>query len=236
MPETETIRPADLTLSCAACGATAPGDTLRFRCDCGVPLDLATENFPLRHATPQQLRFAFAGRLAAPPGDISSSGVWRYRELVLPLAEEHIVARQEGNTPLYSVGASEHSGGWRGIGAYAGIERLLLKHEGANPTGSFKDRGMTVGISVARALGARAIACASTGNTSASLGAYAAQAELPALVFLPAGKVAGGKLAQTVAFGARLVEVAGDFDDAMRQVEAVAADRGIYLLNSINPY
>lgn len=235
MPDSDTVRPAGLALVCASCGATAPGDTARFRCACGAPLDLPTVAFPLQHATPQQLRFQFAGRLAALPGHSAASGVWRYRELVLPLAEEHIVTRQEGNTPLYSVGASEQ-GGWRRIGEHAGIEQLYLKHEGANPTSSFKDRGMTVGISVARALGAHAVACASTGNTSASLAAYAAQAGLPALVFLPAGKVAGGKLAQTLAFGARLVEVDGDFDAAMRQMEAVADEMGIYLLNSINPY
>lgn len=231
----ETIHPNNLTLTCASCGATAPGDTTRFRCACGVPFDLPAESFPIQHLTPQHLRFQFAGRLSAPPSDLSASGVWRYRELVLPLAEEHIVTRQEGNTPLYRAGASARDG-WRRIGEYAGIEELYLKHEGANPTGSFKDRGMTVGISVARALGAHAVACASTGNTSASLAAYAAQAGLPALVFLPAGKVAGGKLAQTVAFGARLVEVTGDFDEAMRQVEAVADQLGIYLLNSINSY
>ncbi|HLJ81625.1 MAG TPA: threonine synthase [Ktedonobacterales bacterium] len=235
MPDSDKVRPANLTLVCAACGATAPGDSTRFRCACGAPLDLAAETFPLQHATPQHLRFQFAGRLASPPGESAASGVWRYRELVLPLAEEHIVSRQEGNTPIYSVGASERSG-WRRIGEYTGIEQLCLKHEGHNPTGSFKDRGMTVGISVARTLGARAVACASTGNTSASLAAYAAQAGLPALVFLPAGKVAGGKLAQTLAFGARLVEVDGDFDEAMRQMEAVASEMGIYLLNSINPY
>ncbi|HLZ24684.1 MAG TPA: threonine synthase [Ktedonobacterales bacterium] len=235
MSDKDSTHPASLTLVCASCGATAPGATTRFRCECGVPLDLPAETFPIQHVTPQQLRFQFAGRLSAPPGDLSASGVWRYRELVLPLTGEHVVTRQEGNTPLYHVGAAER-GGWRRIGEYAGIERLFLKHEGANPTGSFKDRGMTVGISVARALGARAVACASTGNTSASLAAYAAQAGLPALVFLPAGKVAGGKLAQTLAFGARLVEVDGDFDEAMCQVERVASELGIYLLNSINPY
>ena len=235
MSDGDMIHPASLTLVCPACGATAPGNTSRFRCACGVPLDLPAETFPIQQMTPQRLRFQFGERLSAQPGDITASGVWRYRELVLPLAEEHIVTRQEGNTPLYHVGASAR-GGWRRIGEHAGIERLYLKHEGANPTGSFKDRGMTVGMSVACALGARAVACASTGNTSASLAAYAAQAGLPALVFLPAGKVAGGKLAQTLAFGARLVEVDGDFDEAMRQVESVAEQLGIYLLNSINPY
>jgi threonine synthase len=225
---------AQVALVCGACGRQVPGTSTRFRCVCGEPLDLALDQQPAGY-TAAALRARFDERRAARPGDPYSSGVWRYYELVLPLAHEYLVTRQEGNTPLYRVGASER-GGWRRIGEHAGLERLYLKHEGANPTGSFKDRGMTVGMSVARALGARAVACASTGNTSASLAAYAAQAELPALVFLPAGKVASGKLAQSIAYGARRVEVEGDFDEAMRQVEAVADRLGIYLLNSINPY
>ena len=224
-----------ISLTCPACGATQSGASTRFRCACGTPLDIAPQTFPLEPTSAEELRELFARRLVALAGS-ARSGVWRYRELVLPLPEQGIVTRAEGNTPLHQVGAAEVDAGWRRIGEYAGLERLYLKHEGENPTGSFKDRGMTVGMSVARSLGARAVACASTGNTSASLAAYAAQAGLPALVFLPEGKVAGGKLAQSIAYGARSVEVAGDFDTAMRHVEAVADELGIYLLNSINPY
>lgn len=224
----------DQVLACAQCGATAPASSTRFRCVCGTPFDLPVDAFWSAPIAAAELGARFHARLSALDGS-GRSGVWRYRELILPLAEEHIVSRQEGNTPLYAVGAAERSG-WRKIGAYAGLERLYLKHEGENPTGSFKDRGMTVGMSIARALGARAVACASTGNTAASLAAYAAQAGLPALVFLPGGKVASGKLAQSMAYGARRVDVAGDFDDAMRQVETVADRLGIYLLNSINPF
>ncbi len=224
----------DQLLVCARCGATAPASGARFRCACGTPLDLPVDAFWSAPIAAEELRTRFHARLSALDGS-GRSGVWRYRELILPLAEEHIISRQEGSTPLYAVGAAER-GGWRKVGAYAGLERLYLKHEGENPTGSFKDRGMTVGMSVARALGARAVACASTGNTAASLAAYAAQAGLPALVFLPGGKVASGKLVQSIAYGARRVDVAGDFDDAMRQVETVADQLGIYLLNSINPF
>jgi threonine synthase len=219
---------------CGSCGTTVPGTSTRFRCACGAPFDLAADGNAANHAAADALRAIFDQRLSILQGPLRS-GVWRFRELVLPLPDAHLIAREEGNTPLYAVGATEREG-WRRIGLYAGLDRLYLKHEGANPTGSFKDRGMTVGMSVARALGAHAVACASTGNTAASLAAYAAQAGIPALVFLPAGKVAGGKLAQSVAYGARRVEIAGDFDDAMRQVEAVAERCGIYLLNSINPY
>ena len=175
------------------------------------------------------------------PGNflLDYSGVWRYRELILPLPEEYIVSRPEGNTGLYPVGI-ENCGtgrtGHRQIGLYAGLERFFVKHEGENPTGSFKDRGMTVGVSVAQLLGARAVACASTGNTSASLASYAAQVGMQSIVFLPAGNVAGGKLAQSLAYGATIIQVEGDFDDAMRLVEQVCNELGIYLLNSLNPF
>ena len=167
------------------------------------------------------------------------SGVWRYRELILPVPEMYVVSRPEGNTGLYPVGIENCGSGRAGhrqIGVYAGLERLFLKHEGENPTGSFKDRGMTVGVTMAHLLGAKAVACASTGNTSASLASYAAQAGIPGIVFLPAGKVAGGKLAQSLAYGARTIQIEGDFDDAMRLVEQVCNEEGIYLLNSLNPF
>ena len=122
------------------------------------------------------------------------------------------------------------------LSSWAGVERLLFKHEGENPTGSFKDRGMVVGITQAVRVGARAVACASTGNTSSSLAAYAAQVGQPAFVFLPAGKVAMGKVAQTLAYGARGLAVRGDFDAALRLVTETCQRLGIYLLNSVNPF
>jgi threonine synthase len=192
-------------------------------------------------------RQVFDERAANPPiWSISSdqmlldhSGVWRYRELILPAPERFVVSRPEGNTSLYPVGIENCSAGRSGhrqIGAYAGLERFYLKHEGENPSGSFKDRGMTVGVTMANLLGAKAVACASTGNTSASLASYAAQAGMQGIVFLPAGNVAGGKLAQSLAYGARTVQIEGDFDDAMRLVEQVCNELGIYLLNSLNPF
>lgn len=170
---------------------------------------------------------------------LDGSGVWRYRELILPSPERFVVTRPEGNTSLYPVGI-ENCGagrvGHRQIGAYAGLERFFLKHEGENPTGSFKDRGMTVGVTMANMLGSKAVACASTGNTSASLASYAAQAGMQGIVFLPAGNVSAGKLAQSLAYGAKTVQIEGDFDDAMRLVEQVCNEMGIYLLNSLNPF
>ena len=156
------------------------------------------------------------------------SGVWRYRELVLPDAVPgDVVTYPEGNTPLLSRSA---------VSQWSGVESLLMKHEGANPTGSFKDRGMTVAVTQARRIGASAVACASTGNTAASLAAYAAQANLPALVLVPSGQLSLGKLAQSLAYGARTLLVRGDFDDCMRLARDAAEQLGVYLANSINPY
>ncbi|HET9985849.1 MAG TPA: threonine synthase [Longimicrobiales bacterium] len=169
-------------------------------------------------------RFQQRGSLA---GGAAGSGVWRYRELVLPAAGDAAVSWPEGNTPLLDRPA---------VQAWAGLPGLLLKHEGMNPTGSFKDRGMTVGITQAKRVGARAVACASTGNTSASLAAYAALAGLPALVLVPAGQVALGKLTQSLAYGARTLLVRGDFDACLRLVQQASDRLGIYLLNSINPF
>jgi threonine synthase len=137
-----------------------------------------------------------------------------------------VVTLLEGGTPLIP---AEH------LSSLVGAD-VWLKFEGLNPTGSFKDRGMTVAMTQAKRLGARAVACASTGNTSASLAAYAAQAGLRAIVFIPAGKVAAGKLAQTLAYGATALHIRGDFDAAMQLVREASDRLGIYLVNSINPF
>ena len=175
------------------------------------------------------LRHCFDQRALSPTvTGVSRSGVWRFRELVLPDAEDgDIVTQPEGNTPLIAREA---------IARWAGIEALQLKHEGHNPTLSFKDRGMTVALTQAKRIGASAVACASTGNTSSSLAAYAAMAGVPALVLVPRGKVSLGKLAQTIAYGARTLLVRGDFDDCLRLVSEAAERLGVYLANSINPY
>jgi len=157
---------------------------------------------------------------------VGGSGVWRFRELVLP-ATSQPVSYPEGNTPLIASAA---------VSGFAGVAGLTLKHEGLNPTGSFKDRGMTVGITQARRVGAQAVVCASTGNTSASLAAYGALAGIRVCVLVPAGKIALGKLAQTVGFGAQVLAVRDDFDACLRLVEESSEQLGWYLLNSINPF
>ncbi len=241
----ETLR--TISLRCVECSTLYPGMEAgwkpRYRCDCGGVLDV--ELAPPTGA--KGLRQLFDERASAPPawpvntGNIlpDHSGVWRYRELILPVPGQYIVSRPEGNTGLYPVG-TENCGagriGHRQIGSYAGLDHLFLKHEGENPTGSFKDRGMTVGVTMASLLGAQAVACASTGNTSASLASYAAQAGMRGIVFLPAGNVTVGKLAQSLAYGATTIQIDGDFDAAMQLVEQVCNELGIYLLNSLNPY
>ncbi len=162
------------------------------------------------------------------PSDLRTSplGVWRYTPF-LPVRPSMAVSLQEGGTPLY---------GCAPLASDLGVKALSVKYEGANPTGSFKDRGMTVGITRAKEIGADMVGCASTGNTSASLAAYAAKAGIGCLVLLPEGKVALGKLAQAIFYGAKVVSVEGNFDDALRTIREMAAQRLLYLLNSINPF
>ncbi|MGH9418414.1 MAG: threonine synthase, partial [Thermoanaerobaculia bacterium] len=196
-------------LQCIGCDRRFDVSEVRYTCECGELLSVE------RNAMPE--RATFDARLASRK-TIDKSGVWRFREAVLDIEENEIVTHPEGGTRLY-----ERDG-------------ILFKHEGENPTGSFKDRGMTVAMTQAKRLGARAVACASTGNTSASLAAYAAQAGLRAIVFIPAGKVSTGKLAQTLAYGATALAVRGDFDAAMKLVRQASDRLGIYLVNSINPF
>jgi len=215
-------------LHCDKCDATYPLHEVRYRCECGWLLDVIHDLEGMRCVVSRETFDARHIELAEPrTSPKHSSGVWRYTELVLPVEDEEIVSRPEGNTPSYH---HERLSEW------VSLDEFCVKHEGENPTGSFKDRGMTVGITQARVLGARAVACASTGNTSASLAAYASMAGLPALVFIPAGHIAYGKLSQALAYGARTFQIEGDFDAAMGLVQRVCDELDIYLLNSMNPF
>lgn len=200
-------------LQCIGCGRRFDTSEVRYTCACGELLSVERDAMPRRET--------FDARLSS-RRTIDKSGVWRFRESVLEIDENEIVTHPEGATRLYK--------------RESGVDSLFFKHEGENPTGSFKDRGMTVAMTQAKRLGVRAVACASTGNTSASLAAYAAQAGLPAIVFIPAGKVSTGKLAQTLAYGATVLAVRGDFDAAMQLVRQASDRLGIYLVNSINPF
>jgi len=155
------------------------------------------------------------------------SGVWRYREL-LPFDDHaQLVTLFEGNTPLYDAPRCAD---------YCGMKALRLKHQGCNPTGSFKDTGMTVAVTQALAMGATTAICASTGNTAASLAAYAARAGLQAGILVPHGQVSAAKLAQSMDYGAVVIELDGNFDDCMRLVQQLGDDASIYVANSINPF
>jgi threonine synthase len=159
---------------------------------------------------------------------LDQSGVWRFREF-LPILESfgNAVSLREGNTPLYHLPRAAKA---------LGIDQLYAKHQGMNPTGSFKDTGMTAALSVARERGFKWVACASTGNTSASMAAYAARAGLHSLVLIPDGKIAWGKLSQAMDYGALTCQVKADFDGCLRVLTEVVKQAPIYLLNSVNPY
>jgi threonine synthase len=158
---------------------------------------------------------------------IDQSGVWRFRELLpfVPVGAE-VVSLSEGRTPLIEV---NRTGEWAGV-------QLSIKHQGNNPTGSFKDLGMTACITQAAILGSRVTACASTGNTSASMAAYAARAGMKAVVFVPFGKISTAKLAQALEFGAVVIEMGDNFDQAFRMLRELTDELGLYLVNSLNPF
>ena len=160
---------------------------------------------------------------------LDMSGVWRYREFLpfLPEDYRHVVTLGEGNNPVLETFRSAE---------YTGLKHLRVKHLGWNPTGSFKDYGMTTAVTQARKLGSRIVACASTGNTSASMAAFCARAGLKAVVFIPQGQIAYGKLSQTMDYGALTLQIEGDFDVAMKLVRELSSQSDLYLMNSINPF
>ena len=153
--------------------------------------------------------------------------VWRYRELLPVSTFERRVSLGEGGTSLNRCIRLSNK---------IGLKNLYVKNEGENPTGSFKDRGMTVGVTKALELGMVRVACASTGNTSASLAAYAARAGIECIVLIPSGKIAFGKLTQAIIHGAKVIQVKGNFDEALRIVRRICHTHRIYLLNSVNPF
>jgi threonine synthase len=214
------------SLRCVGCGSapgSAGGD---FRCEeCGELFEIVFTRGEASAVAGAQVRTVWLQRRLSPAG-LDQSGVWRFREL-LPVKFDDPVTLREGNTPLYPLPRCARA---------AGVDTLLAKHQGMNPTGSFKDTGMTVALSVARATGFRWVACASTGNTSASMAAYAARANMGSLVLIPEGKIAWGKLAQALDYGAVTCQLRTDFDGCMRVLGRVVRRMRIYLVNSLNPY
>src|SRR5580658_4229090 len=221
-------------LRCFGCGARVPGTEARpdFRCSqCGDLFEVEYPGWSQRQnhdrPNPGALKWLWRERRCSSEA-LDHSGVWRFREL-LPILESfgNAVTLREGNTPLYHLPRASKA---------LGIDQLYAKHQGMNPTGSFKDTGMTTALSVARERGFEWVACASTGNTSAAMAAYAARAGLRSLVVIPEGKIAWGKLAQAMDYGAVTCQVKADFDGCVRVLTTVVKEAHIYLLNSVNPY
>ena len=207
------------------CGACFELNERLYTCArCGGLLDIARTGDSLDNA--QDLPAIWEARRTS--SELRDrSGVWRFREL-LPFAEDPpIVTLEEGNTPLHDA---------QRCASYCGLDSLKLKHQGCNPTGSFKDTGMTAAVTQALILGARTVVCASTGNTAASLAAYAARARLRCAILIPKGQVSHAKVAQSLDYGARVLEIEGNFDDCLGLVRQLGEEESVYLVNSINPF
>src|SRR4051795_13537114 len=217
-----------------ACASTFAVEDVRVSCGkCGSLLDIKYDWSKL--PVPKNLNFfehRWSTKGTGTEGKLDFSGVWRFREL-MPFyrTEDDVVTVGEGRTVLQSADLLAGRMGMR-------PGRLLLQYEGLNPSGSFKDNGMTAAFTHARMVGARRVACASTGNTSAALAVYCSATDLGfrAIIFIGSGKIAYGKLAQALDHGALTIQIVGDFDDAMQRVRQVADRLGIYLMNSINPF
>src|SRR5579883_2622665 len=210
------------------CGATVGVEETVFACPrCGGLLDVAYD-WP-RLQPPRTLR-DFESKWTDRRNPLHFSGVWRFRELLPFAPPEQVLTIGEGQTILQRADS---------VASYVGVQpgKLFLQYEGLNPSGSFKDNGMTAAFTHARLVGARRAACASTGNTSASLAVFcSATGLMKAVIFIGSGKISYGKLAQALDHGALTVQIAGDFDDAMQRVQQVSRQLGIYLVNSINPF
>jgi threonine synthase len=211
-------------LRCISCGSTPDSAAQDFRCTaCG---DLLEFVFPGWSFDPAELKSLWLNRRTSPDA-LDQSGVWRFRELLPHIPEEHAITLREGNTPLYRMPR---------CGRETGVENLHAKHQGMNPTASFKDTGMTFAASSAHQGGFSWVACASTGNTSASMAAYAARGDMRSLVLIPDGQISWGKLSQSLDYGALTCQLRTDFDGCVRILNELVRQKPVYLLNSVNPY
>ncbi len=225
IPYNENFMPAELVCFEEKCRARFAITDILYNCPkCGGLLEAAYE--PPEQSALMLKRMWRERRMSNTPLD--QSGVWRYREFI-PFLESYtcVVTLREGNTPLLES---------REAAQYGGLDRVVFKHQGFNPTGSFKDNGMTCGAAQAMRLGVGRVACVSTGNTSASMAAYASAAGLQPIIFIPHGNISYGKLAQALEYGARTLQVEANFDQILALVRQLADRLGIYLLNSINPF
>jgi threonine synthase len=215
-------------LRCVHCGKSQDTPDRMFRCThCSELLEVI---YPEIAAAPREFALRLKEIWRERRGSSlpeNTSGVWRFRELLPQVDRQHIVTMCEGNTPLVPLKKAARE---------LRLPNLLVKHQGMNPTGSFKDTGISAAITMAKAEGFSWVCCASTGNTSASVAAYAARAEMKSIVLLPVGQVAAGKLAQALEYGAHVLQLRTDFDGCLRVLHDVVEKFRAYLLNSLNPY
>ena len=216
-------------LRCIACGATPDSASRDFRCTaCGDLLEFFFPGWAFDSPAfdPATLKALWLSRCTSRDA-LDQSGVWRFRELLPHIPEEHAITLREGNTPLYRLPRCARA---------AGVENLRAKHQGMNPTASFKDTGMTFAASFAHQGRFAWVACASTGNTSASMAAYAARGNMRSLVLIPEGKISWGKLSQSLDYGALTCQLRTDFDGCVRILNDLVRQKPVCLLNSVNPY
>ncbi len=219
---------ATFVFRCIGCAAIARSTAHDFRCpQCGNLLEITDPSWNSASLQAASLKSLWHERRSSNAA-LDQSGVWRFRELLpTPASVGHVVTLREGNTPLYELPQCSR---------ITGVERLYAKHQGMNPTGSFKDTGMTVAATFAREAGYRWVACASTGNTSASMAAYAARGGMRGLVLVPEGKISWSKLSQALDYGALTCQLRTDFDGCLRLLQELVCSAPVYQLNSINPF
>src|SRR5579862_6429090 len=222
------VQQANFRFRCIACGDLSDQASQNFRCaQCHDLLEIIYPKWKDAGPDPATLKSTWRQRrLSQSPVD--QSGVWRFRDLLPALVtDDQAITLREGNTPLYELPQCAR---------IAGVPRLFAKHQGLNPTGSFKDAGMTVAATFARLAGFRWVACASTGNTSASMAAYAARGGMRSLVLVPEGKISWSKLSQALDYGAVTCQLRTDFDGCLRLLQELVLRAPVYQLNSINPF
>ncbi len=221
------VRPAEFRFRCIGCGDLSDRASQDFRCShCGDLLEITYPRWKESAPDAAYLKSTWRQRRLSQAA-IDLSGVWRFRELLPFVNEEAVITLREGNTPLYELPQCAR---------ITGVPRLFAKHQGLNPTGSFKDAGMTVAATFARLAGFRWVACASTGNTSASMAAYAARGGMRSLVLVPEGKISWSKLSQALDYGAVTCQLRTDFDGCLRLLQELVRSAPVYQLNSINPF
>ena len=230
-PESDTgssVPQATFCFRCIGCGTVAHSAAQDFRCShCGNLLEISDPAWKSGSLDAATLKSVWRDRRSS-NAPLDRSGVWRFRELLpTPESLEQVVTLREGNTPLYELPLASRA---------TGIPRLSAKHQGLNPTGSFKDTGMTVAATFARQAAYRWVACASTGNTSASMAAYAARGGMRSLVLVPDGKISWSKLSQALDYGALTCQLRTDFDGCLHLLQELVRRAPVYQLNSINPF